>query len=50
MQVVVHENMKWYGGTPVCRYALPFNENICTFACTGGLFLVSLHLDRMGFY
>ena len=26
MQVVVHENMKWYGGTPVCRYALPFTK------------------------
>ena len=32
-----------YAGTP-----LPFNENICAFACTGGLFVVSLHVDRMG--
>ena len=48
MQVAVHENMN---GMAVRRYAgmpLPFNENICTFACTGGLFLVSLHVDRMG--
>ena len=37
--------MKWYGGMPV-RPAI--YENICTFSCTDGLFLVSLHLDRMG--
>ena len=37
--------MKWYAGTPVHP---AIYENICTFSCTDGLFLVSLHLDRMG--